>query len=56
VRARGNNIGAGERNRGTRHPPRAPNLHGRHQRLAGQGTKGSQVVKLQMQSQHNVYR
>ena len=29
MRARGNNIGAGERNRGTRHPPRAPNLHGR---------------------------
>jgi hypothetical protein len=29
VHARGNNIGAGERNRETRHPPRTPNLLGR---------------------------
>jgi len=36
---RGIKVGAGERNRKARHPPRAPNPHSRRWRLAGQGTR-----------------
>ena len=32
MNTRGTKVGAGERNQKTRHPPRAPNLHGRLKR------------------------